>query len=536
MVGTNPTAKTSTIVRSYIIKTQCIAFQSVYIMKIKTYISIITLIILSSCSSEQKNNHGHDHGPNGHSHGPSRPRTDQTIWTDKTELFVEYPVLVKGKSSRFAAHFTFMDKHQAVAEGQVKVILRNGTFTQEVEVEKPASLGIFKPTLKPEQPGVFDLVFLLNTPQLKDTVVIEQVEVYNSTKESIEKNPKVDEPESISFLKEQAWKMDFQTAMAKEKQVFDVVKTYGVWTHSQIDQKQVVASSSGKLTFNPSGLMVGKRVKKGEVLMSISSQGFSENNQQLKIDQAKIKLDQAEALYNRKKKLFDKQIISKTQFEKVSEAYFMAKNNYQALSAGYQFSGKKIVSPFSGIIQSVEVSNGSFAKEGNTLLTILKEGDKKLRTQIQPELISSGDQIQNVWFKTNAEEWKSTKETGGKVLSISPTVDNHKPFLDVVVDVNSDINQVNGSFTSVEIAMGNSQNGLVIPKAALLEDYGQYSVIVQLSGESFERRMVSIGRINGSVVEITRGLTQGEVVITKGAYQVKMASMSGAAPAHGHAH
>jgi RND family efflux transporter MFP subunit len=429
-----------------------------------------------------------------------------------------------------------MDKHQAVSEGQVKVILRNKTFSQGVEVEKPASLGIFKPTIKPEQTGVFDLVFLLNTPQLKDTVVIEQVEVYSSTKEAIEKNPKEDEAENISFLKEQAWKMDFQTAMAKEKPVFDVVKTYGVWTQSQLDQKQVVASSSGKISFSPSGLMVGKKVRKREVLMSISSQGFSENNQQLKIDQAKVRLDQAEALYNRKKKLFDKQIISKTEFEKVSEAYLIAKNKYQALSSGYQFSGKKVVAPFSGIIQSVEVSNGSFAKQGETLLTILKEGDKKLKTQIQPEVIASGNQIQNVWFKTNAEDWSSIQETGGEVLSISPTVNDHKPFLDVVVDVNSDVNQVNGSFTSVELSVGDSKKGVVIPEKALLEDYGQYSVIVQLSGESFERRMISIGRRNGSDVEITRGLTSGEVVVTTGAYQVKMASMSGAAPAHGHAH
>jgi cobalt-zinc-cadmium efflux system membrane fusion protein len=32
------------------------------------------------------------------------------------------------------------------------------------------------------------------------------------------------------------------------------------------------------------------------------------------------------------------------------------------------------------------------------------------------------------------------------------------------------------------------------------------------------------------------GLKLGEVVVTKGAYQVKMASMSGQVPAHGHSH
>ena len=59
---------------------------------------------------------------------------------------------------------------------------------------------------------------------------------------------------------------------------------------------------------------------------------------------------------------------------------------------------------------------------------------------------------------------------------------------------------------------------------------------MQLSGESFERRAVIIGKRNGSEVEIINGLTAGEVVVTKGAYQVKMASMSGQVPAHGHDH
>jgi multidrug efflux pump subunit AcrA (membrane-fusion protein) len=93
-----------------------------------------------------------------------------------------------------------------------------------------------------------------------------------------------------------------------------------------------------------------------------------------------------------------------------------------------------------------------------------------------------------------------------------------------------------GSFTKVQIEVGNKAPGLLVPESALLEDYGSYSVIVELSGESFERRPVILGRRNGEQVEIKRGLDEGEIVVTKGAYQVKMASMSGQTPAHGHAH
>ena len=93
-----------------------------------------------------------------------------------------------------------------------------------------------------------------------------------------------------------------------------------------------------------------------------------------------------------------------------------------------------------------------------------------------------------------------------------------------------------GSLTPVQIAMGNATQNTMIPENALLEDYGSYSVIVLLSGESFERRPVKIGKRNGENVEIVQGLEVGEVVATTGAYQVKMASMSGSTPAHGHEH
>ncbi len=93
-----------------------------------------------------------------------------------------------------------------------------------------------------------------------------------------------------------------------------------------------------------------------------------------------------------------------------------------------------------------------------------------------------------------------------------------------------------GSFTEVQLAVGTTTESLVVPASCLMEDYGYYSVMVQLSGERFERRNVTIGKRNGSEVEIARGLSLGEVVVTKGAYQVKMASMSGQAPAHGHTH
>ena len=60
--------------------------------------------------------------------------------------------------------------------------------------------------------------------------------------------------------------------------------------------------------------------------------------------------------------------------------------------------------------------------------------------------------------------------------------------------INEIVEMPEGSFTEVQLAIGEIVKAPAMPESAVLEDYGSYSVIVQLSGESFERRPVIIGR------------------------------------------
>ena len=50
-----------------------------------------------------------------------------TRWTEKTELFAEYPALAVGSTSRFAIHLTRLDRFKAVTEGNVEVRLEGGS-------------------------------------------------------------------------------------------------------------------------------------------------------------------------------------------------------------------------------------------------------------------------------------------------------------------------------------------------------------------------------------------------------------------------
>jgi multidrug efflux pump subunit AcrA (membrane-fusion protein) len=159
-----------------------------------------------------------------------------------------------------------------------------------------------------------------------------------------------------------------------------------------------------------------------------------------------------------------------------------------------------------------------------------------LKTQVAPSSGLSMENLQGIWFQTEDSQWKNVNDSGGSVLSIGKDVERDNPLISIYAHVNDEVDMPEGSLTEVQIAMGNAQQSTTVPVNALLEDYGSYSVIAQLSGESFERRPVKIGKRNGQHVEVLSGLEPGEMVVTQGAYQVKMASMSGSTPAHGHDH
>ena len=61
-------------------------------------------------------------------------------------------------------------------------------------------------------------------------------------------------------------------------------------------------------------------------------------------------------------------------------------------------------------------------------------------------------------------------------------------------------------------------------------------VFVHTSGESFERRPVTLGVRQAEVVQVLEGVKPGERIVSKGAHLVRLASLSTQVPAHGHVH
>jgi hypothetical protein len=118
------------------------------------------LLALVSC----KHKHAHEEG--GHTHdqgaqaGPDAEKLSRsaTVWTDTTELFVEYPALIVGRESAFAAHLTDLATFKPLTAGTVIVTVTMGDGTAvSGRAPGPSNPGIFRPTVKPSRPGLCTL-------------------------------------------------------------------------------------------------------------------------------------------------------------------------------------------------------------------------------------------------------------------------------------------------------------------------------------------------------------------------------------------
>src|SRR5918995_603397 len=82
-----------------------------------------------------------------------------TRWTDKTELFAEYPSLVVGQTSRFAIHLTTLEPFKAVTDGTMEVQLRAADGQVEsFSAKGPSRPGIFGVDVAPARAGRRDLI------------------------------------------------------------------------------------------------------------------------------------------------------------------------------------------------------------------------------------------------------------------------------------------------------------------------------------------------------------------------------------------
>ena len=478
---------------------------------------------------------------NEHSHTEEKKEELQalsyTLYTGKSELFVEFKPLVVGQPSKFAAHLTLLGENfLPYTEGTVSVTLfQNGKELSD-SVNAPSSPGIFRLALQPVQVGIGKLVFDIQTNKFTDQIIIDSVEVYADEKTAIAAQPTDAGGSDISYLKEQAWKVEFANALVKKETMYDVVKTTGEILSAPGDEVTIAAKSNGIVKFVGNTNITGAAIRSGQTMFTVTGGEIPFENVEAAKQSARAELTSAQTEYNRASELIKDKLITQGEFEATKLRLQNAQIAVNNLNRNYS-GGKSLSSPINGFIKNIMVSEGQFVSAGQPLATITKNQRLVLRADVSLKDADRMSSIQEANFTIIQNKLTyNTKNLNARLLSVAKATGNNTPYIPVHFQIDGKPGIIPGSFAEVHLKTVPIENALVIPVSALVEEQGVFYAYVQTEGESFQKRELKLGANDGEKVQVLSGVAEGERVVTKGAYQIKLSQASGTMPAHGHEH
>lgn len=338
----------------------------------------------------------------------------------------------------------------------------------------------------------------------------------------------------IVFKKANAEAIGLQTEEMTPAAFSEVLKTSGQIQAAQGSESVVVATVPGVVTLGTTRLMDGTAVQKGQTILSLASRTLSDGDVALRLKNA---YETARKEYERMKGLVADKIVSEKDFEQARLAYENAKVAYEAVNGKHSSNGVAVTATMSGFLKNILVKEGDYVAVGQPLATISQNNRLVLRADVSEKYYAHIPMMRSAYFKTPYDDQVyKLDELNGRFLSYGKSSANNSFYIPVLFEFNNKGAIIPGSFVEVYLLGNPMESVLSVPHSALVEEQGLFFVYIRLDEECYKKQEVSLGADNGERVQILSGLKTGDQVVTKGAYQIKLASASNAIPAHSHSH
>lgn len=492
----------------------------------------------SNAPATEDAEHGHDHAPGGEK---------LTHFTERTELFVEFPRLVVGETAAFAAHLTTLADFKALTAGKLTVHLTGGGQPDEAfSVDGASQPGIFRPEVTPKHAGDRELAIEVVTPDFSVTHELGPFTVYPDRK-TADAEPAPQDDEGIVFTKEQQWKVDFATTEAVMRPIRTAVAATGVLRARPDGEALLTAAASGQI--QPAGAFprLGQTVKKGQLLAYLVPRLGGETDLaslRAAADKARVEHELARQELARMEGLYGEEAVPEKRVLAARAAEASARSELAAARQrlgqyGGAGGGMPLRAPVAGTLADVRVSPGAFAPEGTPLFHIVDRNRLWLELRVPESEAARLVDPTGAAFKVAGRDASVEIVAGknGRLVAVGGVVDAATRTVPVVFEfAPGELALPIGMAVQAQVFAGGARDAVAIPASSVLDEGGLAVVFVQTGGESFERRQVRLGARDGDWVEVVDGLDVGSRVVSRGVYLVKLAATGTAQIGHGHAH
>jgi len=273
--------------------------------------------------------------------------------------------------------------------------------------------------------------------------------------------------------------------------------------------EDVIVSAESMGTITSINVKVGDKVSKGQVLAQTDDRVIRQG-----IEEMQAQLDLSTQLYNKQKNLWDQKIGSEIQF-------LQAKANKESMDkrmAGLQsqWDLTKIKSPINGTVDQINLKVGQTVAPGLPAFRVVNLNSLKITAEVAESFISKVKKGNDVviYFPDQQKEIKSKLNYSGQAVNA----------LNRTFNVEVRLNPKDGNFNPNMVAVlkivdYSSPQAFVVPVGSIQKSSdGEFVyVATQENGKTYARRKtITSGLTYNGITEITKGISDGDKVITFG--------------------
>lgn len=311
------------------------------------------------------------------------------------------------------------------------------------------------------------------------------------------------------------------------------IKTSGMIDVPPHNKASISTFMGGYITKTP--LLIGDKVKKGQLLVTLENPEFIEIQQQyLEISE---QLNYLKSEFNRQKTLFDEKITSQKNYLKAESSYKSSLASYNGLrkklimlnispnsvEKGQITSTVNLFSPIDGFVTKVNISTGAYVSPADVIMEIIDTEHIHLELSVFEKDILNVKKGQKITFKIPEA---SDKTFEAEVHLVGTTIDEISRNVKVHAHIinEEEANFIVGMFAEASISINTSKQ-LALPKEAVLEMDSNFYVLSLTKKENstyhFEKIKVDLGGQNEHYVTILNSdKIQNKDLLVKGGFML----------------
>jgi membrane fusion protein (multidrug efflux system) len=238
--------------------------------------------------------------------------------------------------------------------------------------------------------------------------------------------------------------------------------------------------------------------------------------------------DLAQSVYERNKKQFAAQAVSKASLE--ADASDLKSKEAQVAEQEALIRKKTISAPFAGKLGICSVNPGQYLNPGDKIVTLQAIDSIYVDFNLPQQELSRIARSQKVVAVTDTYPDKKFK---GRISAINSKVDSQtrNVQIEAVVD-NPGHELLPGMYATVKIEAGSRNRYLTIPRTAVtFNPYGETVYVVEnikddqgKARKSVKQAFVTVGASRGDQVAVLKGIKEGDIVVTSGQLKLKNGS------------